>query len=200
MRLVPWRFFFTSITADLPLEEIVDEVRDFDERFGLILNKHLALLGVWCFLNLLVGLPGLFYLEGWLWYFMLMNLTWAFINYFVVMWIFDHKYMRRFLKGNVFQRFETQRHVEKMLLFNIGLDTAYIFAGLWLKALAANPASQHAEMWLGFGWSVILQGAFLFIHDNVFHYLHLLNFRKCEPFLEDVMESQLALRKEELLK
>ncbi len=199
MRLIPFRFFLTSITTDLPLEEIVDEVRDFDERFTIIVNKHLALLGWWCILNLLVGLPGLFYLPGWWWYFMLMNMCWAAINFTIVLWIFDHQFLRRFLAGNIFQRFEVQRHVEKMLLLNIGLDLAYIFAGLWLKGLAENAGMQHPEMWLGFGWSVIVQGAFLFVHDNIFHFLHYLNFRKCKPFLEDVMETQLAVRKEAIL-
>ena len=196
MRLIPFRFLVTSVTADLPLEEVVDEVRDFDERFTTIVNKHLALLGWWSILNLLVGLPGLYYLKGWWWYFMLMNMCWAVINFTIVLWIFDHKFLRRFLAGNIFQRFEVQRHVEKMLLLNIGLDLAYIFAGLWLKSVDVNSGAQHPELWLGFGWSVIVQGVFLFIHDNIFHFLHLLNFRKCKPFLEDVMETQLALRKE----
>lgn len=195
MQPLSWRFFFTTLAAGLPLEEIVDEVRDFDERFGIILRKHLALLGWWCFINLAVGLPGMFLFKGWLWYFMLMNMAWGIINFAIVLWIFDHIFLKRFVEGNVFQRFEVQRHVEKMLLFNIGLDTAYIFAGLWLKALAAIPGMSYPELWLGFGWSVILQGAFLFIHDNIFHYLHRANFRKCKPFLEDVMETQLELRR-----
>ncbi|MCB0579556.1 MAG: hypothetical protein KDD10_09650, partial [Phaeodactylibacter sp.] len=62
MASLSWRFFFTTLAVDLPLEEIVDEVRDFDERFGIILRKHLALLGWWCFLSLAVGVPGLFLL------------------------------------------------------------------------------------------------------------------------------------------
>lgn len=195
MQPLSWRFFFTTLAVGLPLEEIVDEVRDFDERFGIILRKHLALLGWWCFINLAVGVPGMFLFRGWLWYFMLMNMAWGIIDFAIVLWIFDHIFLKRFVEGNVFQRFEVQRHVEKMLLFNIGLDTAYIFAGLWLKALAAIPGMPYPELWLGFGWSVILQGAFLFIHDNIFHYLHRANFRKCKPFLEDVMETQLELRR-----
>ena len=67
--------------------------------------------------------------------------------------------------------------------------------GLWLKALSAIPDMPYPELWLGFGWSVILQGAFLLVHDNIFHYLHRVNFRKCKPFLEDVMETQIALRR-----
>lgn len=192
MKIVTWQFFFKALSTDLPLDEIVDELRDFDERFTIILRKHLAVLGWWCILNLLAGLPILFLFDGALWYFQLMNLTWAFINFSIVLWIFDHIFYVRFAEGNTFQRFEVQRHVEKMLLLNIGLDTAYVFAGLYLKALGQIPDISHPEMWTGFGWSVILQGVFLFCHDNFFHLLHRKNMKKCRPFLEEVMESQMA--------
>lgn len=195
MKIVTWQFFFKALAKDLPIDEIVDEVRDFDERFGIILRKHLALLGWWCFINLIVGLFGLFYFKEALWYFQLMNMSWAFINFVIVSWIFDHIFYVRFIEGNTFQRFEVQRHVEKMLLLNIGLDTAYIFAGLYLLTLGRVPDITHPKLWTGFGWSVILQGAFLFFHDNYFHLLHRRNFKKCRPFLKDVMESQLVVRR-----
>lgn len=192
MKIITWQFFFKALATDLPLDEIVDELRDFDERFTIILRKHLAVLGWWCIINLVAGLPILFLSGGALWYFQLMNMSWAFINFAVVLWIFDHIFYVRFAEGNTFQRFEVQRHVEKMLLLNIGLDTAYIFAGLYLKALGQIPGISYPELWTGFGWSVILQGVFLFCHDNFFHFLHRKNMKKCRPFLEDVMESQLA--------
>lgn len=48
------------------MEEIVDELRDYDERFGIILYKHLVLLRWWCFLNLIAGIGGLLFSQGWL--------------------------------------------------------------------------------------------------------------------------------------
>lgn len=196
MRFIPFSFFIRALTADLPLDEIVDELRDFDDRFGIILRKHLAVLGWWCFINLAIGIPGLFFFfDDWLWYFQLMNMSWAFINFAVVLWIFDHIFYVKFIEGNTFQRFEVQRHVEKMLLLNIGLDAAYIFAGLYLLTLGRVEGMSHSELWTGFGWSVILQGGFLFCHDNFFHFLHRANFKKCKPFLEDLMESQLVIRR-----
>lgn len=195
MKMVSFRFFIKALADDLPLDEIVDELRDFDDRFRLILRKHLAVLGWWCFINLLTGLTGLFLFSGQWRYFFLMNIVWALINFAIVVFIFDHTFYQRFSQGNSFERIEVQRHVEKMLLLNIGLDTAYIFAGLFLRSLAYLPATDYPELWIGFGWSVILQGAYLFIHDNVFHYLHLINFRKCRPFLEEVIEEQLAWRR-----
>jgi hypothetical protein len=195
MKPISWRFFYITMTKRLPLYEIVDELRDFDERFAIILHKHVAALGWWCILHFFIALPGLFLAKGWLWYFMLMNLSWAAINFAIAWWMYDHVYMRRFQHGNVYKRFEVQQHVEKMLLFNVGLDASYIFAGLYLLTLSRLPDIAHVALWAGFGWSVILQGVYLFIHDNFFYRLHFINFRTCKPFLENIIEAQLSLRR-----
>ncbi|MCB0554927.1 MAG: hypothetical protein KDD02_15355 [Phaeodactylibacter sp.] len=196
MRIMNWRFFITTLALDLPLEEIVDEVRDFDERFGIILQKHVAVLGWWCILNFLAGIPGLALLDGWLWYFLLMNLVWSAINFAIALLMYNHVFYRRFKQGNVFQRFEVQRHVEKILLLNIGLEVGYFFAGLYLLTLGRLPDIAYPELWRGFGWAVLLQAVYMFIHDFSFHLLHVLNFRKCKPFLEEMMETQMEVRRQ----
>lgn len=90
MKALPWQFFFKSLSEDLPLEEVVDEVRDFDERFGIILRRHIAVLGWWCILNLVVSIPVMLYFDNWLWYFVVMNLSWAVINFAIVLRLYDH--------------------------------------------------------------------------------------------------------------
>ncbi|MBX2871424.1 MAG: hypothetical protein KTR30_04975 [Saprospiraceae bacterium] len=192
MKVVPVRFFWRSLKKELPLEDIVDEVRDFDERFSLILNKHLAILAWWCFFHLVIGVPLLIWCTEWIWYFALMNISWALINLWIVFKLYDHIYHRRFRNGNVYRRFQIQQHVEKMLFLNVGLDLSYILAGFYMTTWAnAAPGG----LWLGFGYAVVLQGAYLLIHDTSFLVLHHLNYRKCKPFLEDVIETQIALRK-----
>lgn len=193
MEPINWRFFLRALRKRLPLREIVDELRDFDERFIIILHKHVAMLGWWCFLNAIVAVPLLLLSKGFWQYFMMMNLSWAAINFAIALRMYEHVYIGRFQRGNVYKRFEVQRHVEKMLLLNVGLDAAYCFAGLWLLTLGRVPDMAHPELWLGFGWSVLVQGAFLFIHDNVFHWMHLVNFRKCKPYLENLIETQYEL-------
>jgi len=68
---------------------------------------------------------------------------------------------------------------------------------LLLRSISLINVMRPVKVGVLAGWSVILQGIFLFIHDNVFHFLHLLNFRKCKPFLEGMLEAQLAWRREE---
>ncbi len=192
MKWLSWQFLFKSLQDDLPLEEIVDEIRDFDERFTTLLNKHIAVLACWCLLHFSVGIPLLFSVKGWLWYFSLMNLSWAMINFTIVFFLYDHIYRKRFLKGNVFKRFDTQQHVEKMLILNIGLDISYCFIGLYLSGLEVGG---EIALWLGFGYAFIVQGAYLLIHDFSFFLLHRFNIKQCKPFLENMIETQIALRK-----
>lgn len=192
MKIVPFRFFWEKLIVQLPIEEIVDEVRDFDARFLIILNKHLAVLAWWCFLHLLIGIPMLLWSAGWLWYFATMNISWALINLWIVFKLYDHIYHRRFRKGNVYRRFQIQQHVEKMLALNIGLDISYCLAGLYMSSWIGEGTS---GMWVGFGNAVLLQGGYLLIHDISFFILHHRNYRKCRPFLEDVIETQLLLKR-----
>lgn len=194
MKTISIRFFFRALIADIPLEEIVDELRDFDEALRAIVEKHLSIFGLWSILNLAVSLPGLFLSQGWLWYFFLMNCCWALINYGVLLFIFNHVYLYRFVTGNPFTRFRVQRHVEKMMLFNIGLDVAYIFAGLYFRQLSYTTDGIISTLWSGFGVSVIMQGTFLFCQDNVIHWLHYKNFYKARPFLEQTLDELIRER------
>lgn len=52
----------------------------------------------------------------------------------------------------------------KILLLNAGLDIAYIAGGFYLKEKAKNSDKRKA-LYKGYGNSVILQGAFLFVFD-----------------------------------
>ena len=185
-----WKFFRTHLFSRLPLEEIVNELRDFDQRFRLITRKHIAVLGFWAVLNVLIGLPAIFLWDGAIQYFFMMNITWGLINYGVTYWIYDHSIYRKFTKGDSFERFEAQRHVEKFMLFNLGLDIAYVCAGLYLKSLAYTCDGAFPDLWTGFGWSVLFQGAYLFVQDNVFHFLHMKNFKKAKPFLMKLLEER----------
>ena len=189
MSKLTWRLFFTAIFNDIPLEEIVDELKDFDERFRLILSRHLAILGWWCLVNLLAAFVGIYFSSNWWWYFFVMNVSWALINLAVVYFLFKHVLFQRYRDGNTFDRFEVQYHVDKMMLLNIGLDLAYIMTGLFLYTLSLIPNIYLPEMWLGFGYSVVLQGAFLFFQDHYIHWLHRINFKKAKPYLERLIVS-----------
>jgi hypothetical protein len=195
-RMYHFRYFLTEITSKLHLHEPIDEIRDFDVRHRGILRKHIAVLGWWSLLNIVLGIAALIWLSGHWYYFMMMNMVWGIINFMVSMIVIDHAFFRKFRKGDCLERFEVQRHIEKMLIFNIGLDLSYIFFGLFLHAKGCAMPADRIALWQGFGISVIAQGIFLFGLDNYFHYLHLLNFRKAQPYLEKVLWEGEAVVKE----
>jgi hypothetical protein len=52
----------------------------------------------------------------------------------------------------------------KILLFNTGLDVAYVMTGLYLKERSKSSA-KHPKRLAGYGNSLLLQGGFLFLFD-----------------------------------
>ena len=56
----------------------------------------------------------------------------------------------------------------KILLLNAGLDVGYVLGGLYLTERAKN-LSKRQNMLKGYGQSIMLQGAFLFIFDLVLY-------------------------------
>ena len=59
---------------------------------------------------------------------------------------------------------------EKLLLFNAGLDVGYVLAGLYLTERARRPDADASRL-RGYGRSVMLQGAFLFVFDLANYFL-----------------------------
>ena len=160
------RFFFSELQRPLDLYIKHDELSDFDIRFRFILRKHLVVLAWWSIVNIVGGIAALCFLEGFWYYFWMMGVVWGLLNFAIVMGVFQHTFYRKF-NGGAFERIENQRHVEKIMFLNIGIDSAYIFAGLLLREHGFICGVAHADLWLGFGWSVIVQGVFLFSYDCI---------------------------------
>jgi hypothetical protein len=73
--------------------------------------------------------------------------------------------------GSAFDLYQEQMSMDKILLFNAGLDLGYIAAGAWMversKTISKNP-----DLWKGYGRSIMLQGAFLFAFDVAMVLIH----------------------------
>jgi hypothetical protein len=182
------RFLFTELQRPLGLDAPHDdELRDFDTRFRLILRKHIVVLAWWSIFNIIGGWIAVLWLSGALYYFWMMGIVWGVINFAVAIGVFNHTFYRKFRRGDSFERFETQRHVEKLMFLNIGVDAAYFFAGLLLREHSFVSGVARADMWLGFGWSIVVQSIFLLFQDIAIYRLHRRNFRKARPYLEKVL-------------
>ena len=64
-----------------------------------------------------------------------------------------------------------QQHIEKLFLFNAGLDVAYIAGGAYLKERAKTTIKN--PLWLkGYGESIMLQGGVLLLFDGIMYTIH----------------------------
>ncbi|MGW8314698.1 MAG: DUF6992 family protein, partial [Bacteroidales bacterium] len=63
---------------------------------------------------------------------------------------------------------DKQLKTQQLFLINAGLDVVYMGAGILLKRIAVKYPKNESRL-IGYGDSVILQGAFLFIFDLVMY-------------------------------
>lgn len=70
---------------------------------------------------------------------------------------------------DAYRRYESTK---RLFLINGGLDLAYIGTGLYLGEHARSGGFNKPEMWQGYGRSLIIQGAFLFLFDSIMYGLH----------------------------
>lgn len=64
-----------------------------------------------------------------------------------------------------------QSTIEKVFLFNAGLDVAYIAGGAYLKERSKSSAG-NADRRKGYGESIMLQGGVLLLFDGIMYFLH----------------------------
>jgi hypothetical protein len=64
-----------------------------------------------------------------------------------------------------------QHQLDKILLFNAGLDLAYVAAGAWAMERGRHTRTRP-DRWTGYGRSIVMQGAFLFVFDVAMVWLH----------------------------
>jgi hypothetical protein len=185
MKLRNVRFLFTERQPPIGFDLMQnDELRDFDNRFQNILRKHLTVFVCWSVLNSVFGLIALFTLVGSAYYFWMMSSVWSVVNFAVAIGFFYHTLYRKFPKDSSYERLVVQGHVERMMFLNIGIDVAYVFVGFCLLEHSFISDVSYPNLWLGFGWAIVVQGLFLMIQDVILLSLYHRNFRRAQPFFE----------------
>lgn len=129
------------------------------------LNKtNMTILGAWAAANIVqgsisagnVGGSG-HYLHQMNVYFNTVNLGLAAVNLLMVKKQLSRHYS---LSDNL----REQQKIEKILLFNVGLDLAYLTTGLYLKERGMRLSKEQPQ---GYGNSLLIQGGFLLIFDII---------------------------------
>lgn len=130
----------------------------------------MAILGSWAVANLAGGMALRANTEGSTRYFHEMNAIWNTVNLGIAA-VGYYGATRLDPSGSAAELFNEQATIDKTLLFNAGLDIAYMAGGFYMIERSKNNP-ENADRWRGYGRSVILQGAFLFAFDVMMVVVH----------------------------
>jgi len=126
--------------------------------------KGMLILGTWAMVNLILGALASFRTSGQTQAFHQMNAYWNVVNLGIAGFGFWQATQVAAL--NFWEIFVAQQQIEKVLLFNAALDLGYMAIGL---LLIERGRRLEKERWIGFGKSILLQGAFLLLFDAILY-------------------------------
>ncbi len=144
-----------------------DTIKKYDKERMLLNARGMRVLEGWGAANIAAGGSGYFLAKSDEWkYFHAMNFTWGVVNTSIAMIGFRGVRRQAAAKFNPQDAYKNYVVTRKIYLVNIGLDAVYIAGGAGLmqygKKDKANPALEK-----GFGESILMQGVFLLVFDNI---------------------------------
>lgn len=163
----------------------LESFKDFARSYQKTNRTGMWILGTWAVGNMLVG--GISWASGAKGeskYFQQMNLAWNVVNIGLAGFGLHQAYSN--IEGLSWQEvFANHHQMQKVLLFNAGLDVGYIATGFFLIERSRN-VTKLPERLSGFGKSLLLQGSFLLLFDVSMALAHQPNGKKMQKFLEKV--------------
>ena len=160
------------------------DVNQFNHNRNQI-NKYAMLsLGSWAVGNMAVN--GALYRSGEKdrKYFYQMNIAWNAVN-LAIAGFGLYGALNPETTLSLFESFQQQSNIEKILLFNTGLDVGYLMTGFYLKERAKNSLKHHDRL-KGYGNSLVLQGGFLFLFDLTVYFIQSGNHDLMKKLLDHV--------------
>ncbi len=173
-------FFLAVLSA-----EAQDFTNSFAEKQYKITKTGMFTLGGWSLGNIVVNAALLSGPKNSTRYFHEMNIYWNLVNLAIAGGGYWANQKSRGKARSVYGILERQHKIEKSLLFNAGLDVAYMAAGQLLRERAKH-VSGNSQRLEGFGNGLILQGAFLFTFDVLLHAVHVSHRKKNKKDLEQI--------------
>jgi len=131
-------------------------------------NTGMVVLGSWAILNISAGAYGWSRYTGQNQYFHQMNLFWNVVNLSIAgiaLYGNTHTDYSVWEQGMFLEK---QLKTQNLFLINAGLDIGYMGGGILLRHLSGRYPN-NSDRLKGYGNSVILQGAFLFVFDLVMY-------------------------------
>ncbi len=131
-------------------------------------NTHaMMFLGGWAVANIVTGSIGWNNQQGHTMRYHQMNVMWNVVNLSIAGVALYSNFTQDIAILSDEEMLNKHIRLENILLINAGLDVLYMGSGYWLTQRAKN-GTKRADMYKGYGQSMMLQGAFLFAFDLVF--------------------------------
>jgi hypothetical protein len=124
----------------------------------------MLILGGWAVGNMALGAALTGKQTGSAKYFHQMNLAWNTVNLGIAALGYWGASKSDPAAMGLFESIQEHHKIQKILLFNAGLDVAYLMGGAYLIERSKNTV-KLPERLKGFGQSILLQGGFLLIFD-----------------------------------
>ncbi len=138
----------------------------------LSINKTgMGILGSWALTNMAVSALSLRGTTAEIKAFHQMNLGWNAVNLLIAGIGYYAAVNEPIGEMNMSESIQAHEKMKSILLFNAGLDLAYVTGGFYLLERAKNSTSRSDQL-RGFGKAVIMNGSFLFVFDVVMVWLH----------------------------
>ena len=165
--------------------------RSFNDSIALQRNQlvkgSMLTLGAFAIANIATGFPIASHVNGEAKYAWRMNGYWNFVNLGLAGMGYLNALKTSHRKYDFADNMQAQHALEKIYIFNSGLDLAYIASGLYLRERGKTAASQKSRDQLkGYGTSIIAQGGFLLLMDAVVLYCHHRNTIKMDRKLKEL--------------
>ena len=156
-------FFATSLFAQQTA------LNKFNKERESISKKGLTALSSYAAANIIYGSIAASKVHGSNKYFHEMNAIWNGITLGIVGIGYLTAKKEGILSYN--ESLKKQHNIEKLFLFNAGLDVAYIAGGAYLKERSKTTTKNPLRL-QGYGESVMLQGGVLLLFDGIMYAIH----------------------------
>ena len=177
-------FLFLSIHS---LKAQTNDLQDVWQRQMSTQKTGMYVLSGWSVANIAVSGIAVGQAEGSTKHFHEMNIYWNVVNLGIAGLGFLAINKQKSQNASLANVIDVQHSLEKTLLFNSGLDLAYMASGAYLIEKGKNQIDiTDKNRQKGFGQSILVQGGFLLVFDVTNYFLHQSNNRKIKRILEKV--------------
>ena len=163
-------------------------------RYNRELNTHsrngMIALGSWAVGNMIVGTAGALTAKkgSQEFYFHQMNAYWNVVNLGIAIPAYLGARKRMKSEYDIPGTFKLQRQQETLYAINMGADVLYMGSGVFLQEFGNRYDTNVDNLMKGIGYSLIMQGGFLFIFDTVMLVVHKTHWKKNERKIWEQLE------------